>query len=67
MRGKKAMTNSIQEVMSLMHYQRGRAQRDLGFDTRTEDEANEMRKKKIRVDGSSTVESPTFGKDVETH
>ena len=59
MRAKKTMTNSIQEVMLLMHYQRGRAQRDSEFDTRTEEEATEMREKKITVDGSSIVDSPT--------
>ena len=41
-------------------------QRDLGIDTTTKEEATEMRIEKVRVDRRSTVESPTFAKDVET-
>ena len=31
----------------------------------TKDEATEMRVEKVRVDGCSTIESPTFANDVE--
>ena len=49
-----------------MPYPRGTTYRDSSIDTTTKEEATEMRVEKVRVDGRSTVESPTFANDVGT-
>ena len=39
---------------------------DSGIDTTSKDECTEMRVEKVRVDGRSTVASPTFANGVGT-
>ena len=59
---KKTMTKSIQEeVMSTYAIPK----RDSSIDTTTKEEGTEMTIEKVRFEGRSTVESPTFANDVE--